>query len=185
MTAVAAAPLDPLVHMTLALAFAALLGASAWHKVRDWNEWAGLVANYQVLPQALAAAAARILPTLEAGCAIGLLLPPTRLIAAATTALLLAVYGLAIALNLMRGRDRIDCGCLGSRAGGGIAPWMVLRNGVLALLAALLLSPVGARPQSAAEWPMAIALVLTLGFLYPVLTVVLMREPRPAGVRRS
>ena len=53
-------------------------------------------------------------------------------------AFLLTLYGLAIAINLGRGREAIDCGCHGFSGRQRIAGWMVVRNLLLATLAALL-----------------------------------------------
>src|SRR3990170_4114641 len=58
---------------------------------------------------------------------------------------LLAAYALAIAINLLRGRTRIDCGCLGFGRHDRIAWTMVARNLVLIALALALLLPASPR----------------------------------------
>ncbi len=57
---------------------------AAWHKIGDYGRFAGFLADYRLLPAALAAA--------------GLLL----------------LYAVAIAVSLGRGQRRIDCGCGGA-----------------------------------------------------------------------
>jgi hypothetical protein len=59
-----------------------------------------------------------------------LLVPATRAGAAATAAALLLFYAAAIAVNLLRGRSDIDCGC-GSRP-QPLSWWLLLRNMLLA-----------------------------------------------------
>ena len=63
-------------------------------------------------------------------------LPPAPF--AAGAAALLGLYGLAMAINLGRGRDTIDCGCHGFSGRQRMAGWMVLRNLLLATVAAVL-----------------------------------------------
>jgi hypothetical protein len=90
---------------------------------------------------------------------------------------LLVAYAIAMTTNLRRGRTHIDCGCFGSRLAHGLAPWMVLRNAVLAGGALLLRVPVAARDLSPAEVACAVIAVVTAGFLYPVLAVALQPTP--------
>jgi hypothetical protein len=81
-------------------------------------------------------------------------------------------------INIARGRTAIDCGCFGSRPRHGIAGWMVGRNIALAILALMLCLPTSPRPLSVFDMLLAVGIVVTLGFLYPVLGVV-MERPLP------
>jgi hypothetical protein len=54
---------------------------------------------------------------------------------------------------------------------------MVGRNLVLAALALVLLLPTNGRALSAAELSLVMAFVVTLGFLYPVLQIILQPPP--------
>jgi hypothetical protein len=66
------------------------------------------------------------------------LLSPQALFAAA---LILISYASAIGLNILRGNDRIDCGCLGYLAKAPRLKWaMCLRNAVIALIAIMVAS---------------------------------------------
>jgi hypothetical protein len=169
--------LDTLPHLTLELALASLFAASAAHKLRVREQWPSMVRQYRLLPDVLAAPVAALVPLAEALAAAGLLWPRTRAAGALTAAALLLAYTGALALNLHRGRTSIDCGCFGSQRRAGIAPWMVGRNLVLAALALALLMPTDGRALSAVEPGLALAFVLTLAFLYPVLEVVLQPPP--------
>jgi hypothetical protein len=169
--------LDTLPHLTLALALATLLAASAAHKLAARGQWPVIVRRYQLLPEALVTPAAVLLPLAEALAAAALLWPQAQAAGAVTAATLLLAYAAALAINLGRGRSTIDCGCFGPQRRQGIAAWMVDRNLVLAAMALLLLLPTDGRTLGAAEPGLALGFVLTLAFLYPVLQVVL--QPLP------
>lgn len=103
-------------------------------KMRHWAVFQGVVANYRLLPDALVAPFAYLLPPFEmllgAALLFGLLSPWTELTAAA----LLLVFAAAMAINLKRGRRHIDCGCFQSALKQSLSWSLVVRNGVLALL---------------------------------------------------
>lgn len=124
---------DALAHPIFIIVAAGLLVGvflrGAAHKFLDSTWFAHTLAEYRILPDRLAVQAAGLLLAAEAAVALGLVLPWTRAVAAAGAAALLAIYGVAIAINLLRGRTRIDCGCGG--AGQGLSWYLVLRNAVL------------------------------------------------------
>jgi hypothetical protein len=169
--------MDPVYALAVSLSLAALFGGAAVHQCRGWREWQGVVANYRILPQPVVPVAALALPCAEALVALALAAGAARAFAATAAAGLLLLYALAIGINVGRGRTRIDCGCFGSRLGHGIGSWMVVRNALLACLALTLLLPVGRRVLSVPEIAFVVVLVVTAGFLYPVLAVV--TAPRP------
>lgn len=143
--------LMPLLDPVLAHAAAATLGAvlllGAAEKLREPLLFQDAVDNYRLLPAPLVLPLARALPLAE-GLAGAMLLPlATRAWGAlAALALLLLVSG-AIAINLLRGRTRIDCGCGGLRH-TPLGPGLLLRNAVLAGLAVLALAPIAARAST-------------------------------------
>jgi len=164
--------LDTLLQLTLALSLAALFGAAALHKLRLREQWPELLRQYRVLPEGTAGIAAVLLPLAEGLTAALLLWPRGRTAGALVAAALLLAYAGALALNLRRGRSHIDCGCFGSHTRAGIAPWMVGRNCVLALLALALLLPTG-RVLAPVEYGFALLFAATLALLYPALDVVM------------
>ena len=113
---------------TIAAGFLSLVFLRALlHKLGGYAEFVGNLRDYRVVPETLApAAAAGLLVAAETLAAVGLLVPATRSAAAVLAAALLLLYAAAIALNLLRGRTSIDCGCGGS--GQGISRLHVLRN---------------------------------------------------------
>src|SRR5215470_1610374 len=95
-------------------------------KFADVGQFAAAVENYRILPPALAAATAWMIPALEALAAAGLLLPAARGGAAWLAAALLALFTAAIAINLARGRRDIDCGCFGVALRQQLSGWLWL-----------------------------------------------------------
>jgi len=170
--------MDPLLELTVAGSLAVLFAASTVHKLTALDEWPGVVRNYRVLPASLALPAAGVLLLAGALTAAALLWPSTRRLGACAAAVQLILFAAAMAINLRRGRSRIDCGCFGSRLRQGLSAWMAVRNLALALLALSLLLPVKPRELGVLDIATAVAVVATLSFLYPVLDVVL--RPPPA-----
>jgi hypothetical protein len=105
------------------------------HKLTDHAMFRITVSEYGLLPEALVAPAAAALTVAEAAVIAGLLVPATKPVAAWLGALLLVVYGAAIAINLVRGQVTIDCGCGGP--GHGLSWLLVWRNAAFAGLAAV------------------------------------------------
>jgi len=101
-------PIDPAAGVIITTCFALLFGAAAVHKLRDLQQFAQVLAAYDVLPGWLSGPMSRIVPGLELLLAIGLLTPVARERASLAGSLLLAVYAAAIAVNLRRGRRELD-----------------------------------------------------------------------------
>jgi len=126
-------PIDPVAGVIITSCFALLFGAAALHKLRALQQFAEVLAAYDVLAGWLSRPMSRIVPGLELLLAIGLLIPVARERASLAGSLLLAIYAAAIAVNLWRGRRELDCGCMGFGRSRSISPGLVWRNAVLAL----------------------------------------------------
>jgi len=115
------------------LAFVFLRGAL--HKVRHYSDFHTQLAAYQLLPAPLLPAFTAFLILLEAFLALSLFIGGwgyTSFIAAA----LLLVYSAAMALNLLRGNDDLDCGCSGPAGYSPTISWaLVVRNCILLVFA--------------------------------------------------
>lgn len=81
-------------------------------KVLDMGEFRLAVGNYRLLPEMLVGPATWAVPTLEFGCGILLVAGVATGPVAAVLVGLLAVFSVAVAVNLLRGRA-ISCGCSG------------------------------------------------------------------------
>src|SRR5262245_21207677 len=125
--------MDPAVDLALRVSLALLFATAAWHKLRAPRAFTATLAEYRLLPPALAPGAAVLVVVVELAIVVGLL--AVRRTGLAAAAVLLLVYAAAVAVNLLRGRDHIDCGC-GPAARQPISGWLVGRNLVLAAVAA-------------------------------------------------
>ena len=108
-------------------------------KLRHRDLVPGVVANYRLLPEALVAPVAAILPPVELGLGLALIASvltgggPLHWAALPAAALFLA-FAAAMAINIRRGRSHIDCGCGRSHLRQPLGWGLVARNLVLAAL---------------------------------------------------
>lgn len=170
-------PTDPLILATLSWFLAVLLMSAAIGKLRHRQEFEGVVANYRLLPRALVRPVALGLPVVELGLAAGLLVPALREPAALTVAALFAILGIAMGINLIRGRREIDCGCFRATFRQHLSWWLVVRNGVLAVMAISLTLPYAARGLGVADLVQALLGAAALQAIYVAISTVFM--PRP------
>ena len=178
-----AAMIDPAIGTLLAGAFALLFASAALHKVRDLALFAQILAAYRVLPGA--ARLAWLVPLTEVLVGAGLLLPGTRAAAAAIGAGMLVLYALAMAVNLLRGRRELSCGCGGPDDRRPIGAWMVWRNLLLAGALALVTLPWTIRPLQALDFLTVAAGVAVTALIYMSADGLLARiAPRTAGWER-
>lgn len=160
--------IDPLLLLIAAGWTAALLLHAAVAKLADRGLFHQHLAAYGV-PEALQPALVWALPLAEGAAALGLV-TPWRPVAALGGAALLMVYGAAMAWHLARGRV-LDCGC-----GGAPLPlsWaLVVRNAVLAGIAAAAALPSTGRAVGAADFAVAAAALLLGALLLAAFSQVL------------
>lgn len=141
--------LDPAIELVLCGALALLLGTGAVQKARDLASFRAAIEGYELLSPRLAGTAALAFTGLEAVLALALLAPigpGLRSLTLGAAALLFALYGTAIAINLARGRREIDCGCSGPAARIPLSGWLLARNALL--VGAALACRGGATPRS-------------------------------------
>ncbi len=160
--------LDPLLLLIAAGWIAALLLHGALAKLADRGLFHQHVAAYGV-PEGLQPAVVWALPLAEGLAALGLV-TPWRPAAALLAAALLALYGMAMAWHLARGR-RLDCGCGGAPL--PLSAALVLRNAVLVVVALAAALPAGARTIGLADFAVAAAAVALAALLYAGFTQVL------------
>jgi hypothetical protein len=137
---------DPAFADLLALALGAIFVTSGLMKLGDVELFESAVANYRLLPKMLEKPLAWTLPLIECACAAGMLSRATREPAALLLILMLIAFSGAIAINLARGRRDIDCGCFGPALRQELSGWLLARNAVLMLMAAIAAMPASARP---------------------------------------
>ncbi|MFV0384285.1 MauE/DoxX family redox-associated membrane protein [Paracoccus sp. (in: a-proteobacteria)] len=156
----------PLLAVTITSFLAIILARAAWHKADRFLETVGFAQGYGLVPDHWAAPIIRALTVIETLAVLALLAPPLRPLGSAMAAALFAGYGLLMAVALLNGRDRIDCGCGG--APQIVSRFTLLRNVVLTALAlCLLVLPAATVPALDAACAILAALVLTA--IYAVL----------------
>lgn len=126
---------EPLVTWALRAFLALLFATAAVSKLQHIEEFYGVVRNFRLIPDGPSRVVAFVLPIVELAVAAGLMIAPLAVPAAVTGAALLAGFGVAIAINVIRGRTWIDCGCMRQGMKQQISWMMVLRNVVLTVLA--------------------------------------------------
>lgn len=126
---------EPLLTWGLRGFLALLFATAAISKLTAMEEFHGVVRNFRLLPDAASRAVAMVLPVVELAVAAGLMVTALAVPAAWAGAGLLALFGVAIAINVMRGRTQIDCGCFRNGLKQQINWLMVGRNLVLTGLA--------------------------------------------------
>lgn len=115
--------LGEVARLTIAVIFA----LAAFHAMREWAVFGGIVEQYRIAPRRLALIAARILPPLELAAAAALVMPITSGAGAVLGFCLMVLFTVAITVNLARGRVSIDCGC-GGASGQKLSTGLVVRN---------------------------------------------------------
>ncbi len=129
-------PLEAFAFMAgliIRLAVAGIFLHSALHALRDPFTHIGIVQQYRLLPAWITPVVAMGIPVAMLVNAVALLIPASAPAAAWAAAFLLALFSVAIAVNLARGRESIDCGC-GGAPGQRLSAGLVVRNGILLML---------------------------------------------------
>ena len=150
-----------------AAGFAILLGLSSWRKLQGLDGFLAVLADYRLMPGWALRPAALAIAWCEGALAGIWLVSPwlvdATILAGVGTTLLMAVYGGAITLNLLRGRSWIDCGC----GGGEQLSWiLVLRNLALAGFALLPLAIIDNSPPTWADLAVSVPILAIAACLY-------------------
>ena len=154
-----------LLGMAGATSTALIFARAAFHKLTEFTEFTGFVADYRILPAALVRPGAAALVLAEVAVVIGTVMPGVTVAALALGAGLFLLYALAMGINVLRGRTTVECGCGGAAQPLG-AP-LLLRNLVLATIAGFsaLAAPAVAPSMGAALAALAVGAMLTLALL--------------------
>ena len=144
-----------------------LLGLGSWHKLQGLDGFLAVLADYRLLPGWLRRPAALAIALCEGALAAIWLVSPwfaeATILAGVGTALVMAAYGGAIAVNLLRGRSWIDCGC----GGGEQLSWtLVLRNLALTGFALLPLAIIDTGPPKWADIAVSVPILVIAALLY-------------------
>ena len=158
--------IDPAIDVTIRIALAIVLGFAAFRKIADFPAFRAALDAYRILPSAIVGAAAGIIILLEKVAAVGLVVSPVRGPFEILAAILFAVYGVAIGINLARGRRDIDCGCGGAKGRQALHPALLMRNFALVLAALVVAAPGSGRSLGAVDLVTVLGGTAVLVFLY-------------------
>lgn len=162
--------LDPLIARTIGIGLGLMFALAAWHKASDAASFRVTLLEYQVLPDALVAPATRIVPIIEFLLALGWLTALYRPeLTATASAVVLGAYGVAIAVNLVRGRAHFDCGCGfgGTHDREQFLSWgLVVRNAILTAAALITLAPASSRALGAGDYATLVAALIAAALLF-------------------
>jgi hypothetical protein len=161
--------IDPLFALLVSVLLGLLLAAATLHKLTSFDRFSAVLRDYQLLPGWLCRPAAWLIVCAEGALAVGWLSRHGTGWVAPLTAGLFALYGTAIAANLLRGRVHISCGCgLGGGASGNqpLSWWLVLRNALLVAACLLPVLPLQPRPLHPLDWATLATAVLTVALLH-------------------
>lgn len=178
--------LDPVYWHVCRWLVAGVFAVALAHKLRTPRAFAAIVREYALVPDRVAPALAALVVALETGVVAGLASGFAVRPAAALALLLLTAYAAGIALNLARGRGHIDCGCFGPAAAGrhALSGWLLLRNAVLGVPAALLLLPLAGRELGGPEFAGIAAATATALLMYAAADALAANAPRLARIGR-
>ncbi|MGO9452570.1 MAG: MauE/DoxX family redox-associated membrane protein [Candidatus Binataceae bacterium] len=175
--------IDPSIVAIACATVATVFVGSAAMKSADLDEFRAAVENYRIVPEWIAGPIARMVPILETAGAVGLIFTATRTHAAMLLLSLIAIFTGAIAFNLARGRRDIDCGCFGPMMRQRLSGWLIVRNGVLALIVAIAIGPEDARALGALDFATIIPAAAALVMLYAAANYLLANQPAIEALR--
>lgn len=167
---------DPAINLIAALVLSYVFVLAGLHKCRAPAEFATTLANYKILPDGLNRQAVYLIPVVEIMTGVALLIPATARTAAFSAGMLLCIYIAAIAVNLLRGRRNIDCGCGGPAQKQTISEWMIARNGLLLFLAFTAGSQIEARTLLWFDWLVIIPATVMGCLFYNIINQLLVNK---------
>jgi hypothetical protein len=182
--------IDPVWVWIARLGVSVLFAAAGLSKLWQRAAFRDAIAAYDLLPRQTVAPAAFILAATEVAAAILLLVPAGRSAGAILLGGLLLLFTAAIAINLVRGRTDIDCGCWMFGAGQpgqrhGIGGATLARNAVLAVLVLVASIPAEGRVLAVTDWGVVVAGTLAVLGLFAIAAQLTANGRRMAGLRAA
>lgn len=105
-----------------------LFFSSFIEKVKSFGTHRAIVKDYEILPDQLITPFSKFELALQLLTSMLLYLGIWLPFAAVLAASLLGTYSIAIAINLLRGRNEVSCGCGGFAGNHQLSWWLVVRN---------------------------------------------------------
>lgn len=166
---------DPVIVHAAAAAVGIILIGGALAKLRDIELFRYAVDNYGLLDAAGAALFARVFPLFELAAGVALVLDISRPVGVLLALLVLAVATGGVALALLRGAGRIECGC---GAGNQRISWgLVGRNACLTGIAILAAAEELPRGLGPVDYISVAGAILALLVVYAAANQLLANQP--------
>jgi hypothetical protein len=130
-----AVTLSSMLTATMTVFLCLLFARAAWHKIAEFTEFTGFVADYQLMPERLVKPVSIAVVAAEVLVVVLQLVPGAQVVGLILAVATLSLYAAAMGINILRGRTSIECGC-----GGAVQPlsWaLVWRNAILMAMAAI------------------------------------------------
>lgn len=166
---------DPVIVHAAAAAVGIILIVGALGKLRDLELFRYAVDNYGLLDGRASALFARVFPLLELLAGVALIVEASRPFGAILALAVLAVATGGIALALLRGAGRIECGC--GNGNQRISWGLVGRNAGLAGIAALAATEELPRALGAVDYISVAGAILALLVVYAAANQLLANQP--------
>lgn len=177
--------MDGLQQVCMFAQFAAglVLLLAGFAKLADWRGFGRIVRDFRILPEAVSAPVAWLVPVAEVAVGAALLDPAIGRAASPLAAALFLLFAGAVSINLVRGRRDLACGCFGSDQRQGLHWGIVFRNIVFAALAcAPALGGATAAPAMEERLAMTVAALTVLAAL-SLARLIVRLWPRDEGWR--
>ena len=169
---------DPVAIYAARAGIALLFALAAWSKVRNLSVFRATLADYELVPKVVLKPVALTVVGVEIFIVIGACWPGFASTAMAVALVLLLTYAAAIAINLIRGRTDIDCGCTGPAVRQSLSSWLLVRNTVLASIASVGFNAPDGREISFPDYVMVILVVGAATVLYAAANQLMANAPR-------
>jgi uncharacterized membrane protein YphA (DoxX/SURF4 family) len=105
---------------------------------------------------------AKCIGIIEVIIALALIIPNSRFVAATFAIAILLSYLLLMLMQIIQGKNDLDCGCMGPAGQMNISSSLLVRNGIFSLLAGLCLTSGNSFFSSAMVMTITISLVMIL-----------------------
>ena len=146
-----------LIAAASAIALSWLMAAAGVAKLRHLQDHARALDAYALLPAGAGRWLVPVLGIAELAAAAAIWPRGTRVAAVVLMLALLVLYSAAIAINLVRGRRDIECGCGGAATHVPLSGWLFARNAALMAAALAVYAVPHALALAAASWRAALA----------------------------
>ena len=190
--------LTMLLFLAAFVGFALLFIPAAVHKLANRSPFKAILQAYDIVPERLTGSAARLIPLVElllgsAWLMSGILNLPAATIAV-MSALLLGLYTTGIAVNLLRGRSYIDCGCgfsttIATADKGGteqhLSSGLIVRNVLLMTTALVAVIPTAVREFLIIDYFNLLGTTIALVLLYGAFNQLLINRNAINAWRKS